>query len=68
MKMYDIENIFKNTLPQIEDEIRSHMEDQPLNIQCANCGTELDIECSVTIDMALSIKVDPQTCGDQDGT
>ena len=47
IKAYDIENINKDAVNSIMDEIKEHMEDQPLHISCSKCGTELAIECSV---------------------
>ena len=45
-----------------EDMVKDHMDDQPYNITCGECGGDLDFTKSIDNDYDLTICVSPCTC------
>jgi hypothetical protein len=48
----------------LEDQIKSHMGDQPYSVTCSNCGGTLDCaSVDIDSDFDLTVKIDPcDTC------
>lgn len=59
----DIESEMIKIAPRIVDIVHNHMEEQPHKITCAECGADLNVECTVDSDFDLTIKVTPHECG-----
>ena len=57
--LFDIQDIMHNT-------IVDHMENQPYNCVCAECGEDLSITTKIDDDYDLTITVEPCQCVKED--
>jgi len=44
------------------DVVKAHMQDQPFDIRCAQCGENLSYKATVQSDLDLDIQVHPCDC------